>query len=143
MSPAPSHLLISDNFFSKALVLLARFPHSYAFSLECKFARTDRMGSRYLDRESYVPVSKTIKRYVEEELHTLDKVLKLLVNPPDDTITCFNYVKHVMEWIIDGAPPHQFLEFSKELDNVFYALDLEQQHLIEQAHNLDLEYNPF
>ena len=101
------------------------------------------MGSRYLDRESYVPVSETIKRYVKKELHTLDKVLQLLVNPPNDTITCFNYVKHVMEWIIDGAPPHQFSEFSRELDYAFYALYLEEQDLIEQAHNLDLENKPF
>jgi len=140
MSPVPSYLLISETLFSKAQFVLARFPHSYAFSLECKFARTDRF-SRYLDRESYVPVSKTIKRYVKEELDTLNKVFQLLVNPSNDTITCFNYVKHVMGWIIDGAPSHEFLDFSRELDIAFYLL--EEQNLIIEEEERNLELNPF
>lgn len=140
MPLVPSYLLIPKNLFQQALFLLSRFPYSYEFSLKCKFAHIDKEGYSYtyLDRASYIPVDETTKRYVKQELYKLEKVQDLLVNPTKDTLTCFNYVKNVMDWLVSNAPSYEFLDFSKELDNAFYLLDLEEiQELSE------LETNPF
>ena len=136
----PPHLLIPENLFQQALFLLARFPYSYKFSLECKFAHIDKDGYSYtyLDRASYTPVDETTKRYVKQELYKLEKVQDLLVNPTKNTLICFNYVKSVMDWLVSNAPTYEFLDFSKELDNAFYLLDLEEAQDL-----LELETNPF
>lgn len=143
MPSVPSHLLISEKLFEQAKFLLARFSHSYTFSLLCTFRSIviEESSYVYLYTKSYVPVSELTKSHIKQELFKLEKVVSLyrLKNADslltEDTLTCFNYIRSVMQWFLTGAPNYDIFEFSKELNDAFYLLDLDEAEHLSQLEN--------